>query len=232
MDLPGTASARRRSWRDGSGTFNRQRPAAPGEEVGGDQDDPAEAGDQPGRGRRRRLLHRRGRPAGPGAHRRPERPATAPGDVARTGGGGHRGPGLAVVVRHGGCDLVRRSGAFDVRIDVARLRPGQSIEGTWRLGIDSDPAVVGGFWTAERREMSALFRTWPATYRWTGTVTLGRRGSLVVVAHPPRATRLPVSCGTARRVRCRAGWCGGPGRRRPRPGGRPRAWPGCWTRSS
>jgi hypothetical protein len=47
---------------------------------------------------------------------------------------------------------VRRSGAFDVRIDIARLRPGQSIEGTWRLGIDSDPAVVGGFWTAERRE--------------------------------------------------------------------------------
>jgi ABC-2 type transport system permease protein len=28
------------------------------------------------------------------------------------------------------------------------------------------------------------------------------------------------------------GWCAGPGRRRPRPGGRPRAWPGCWRRSS
>jgi hypothetical protein len=27
-------------------------------------------------------------------------------------------------------------------------------------------------------------------------------------------------------------WCGGRGRRRPRPGGSPRAWSGCWTRSS
>ncbi len=36
----------------------------------------------------------------------------------------------------------------------------------------------------------------------------------------------PVSCC------CRGGWCGGPGRRRLRRGGRPRAWPGCWRRSS
>jgi len=27
-------------------------------------------------------------------------------------------------------------------------------------------------------------------------------------------------------------WCGGRGRRPPRPGGPPRAWSGCWTRSS
>jgi hypothetical protein len=37
-------------------------------------------------------------------------------------------------------------------LHVAHLRPRQSIEGTWQLGIDSDPAVVGGFWTAERRK--------------------------------------------------------------------------------
>jgi hypothetical protein len=33
-------------------------------------------------------------------------------------------------------------------------------------------------------------------------------------------------------VRLPGWWCGGRGRRRPRPGGSPRAWSGCWTRSS
>jgi hypothetical protein len=109
---------------------------------------------------------------------------------------------------------------------------GRALKGPGGSASTATRPSLGGSGPPSGARMSALFRTWPATYRWTGTVTLGRRGSLVVVAHPPRATRLPVSCGTARRVRCRAGWCGGPGRRRPRPGGRPRAWPGCWTRSS
>jgi hypothetical protein len=65
--------------------------------------------------------------------------------------------------------------------------------GTWQLGIESDPVVVGGFWTAERRQavvelvldilrgwrptglppvmavvtrLAPVFRSWPTTYRW------------------------------------------------------------------
>jgi hypothetical protein len=76
------------------------------------------------------------------------------------------------------------------------------MKGTWRLGIDSDPAIVGGFWTAERRQdvvelvldvvrgwrptglpplmavvtrLAPVFRSWPTTYRWRGTVTLGNQ---------------------------------------------------------
>jgi hypothetical protein len=90
-------------------------------------------------------------------------------------------------------------------LHVAHLRPRQAIEGTWQLGIDSDPAVVGGFWTAERRQdvvelvldvvrgwrptglpplmavvtrLAPVFRTWPTTYRWRGTVTLGNQPTL------------------------------------------------------
>jgi hypothetical protein len=84
--------------------------------------------------------------------------------------------------------------------DLARLRPRMTVEGTWRLGIDDNPAVVGGFWTVERRQdraelvlavdqgwrpaglpplmtavtrLAPVFRSWPTTYRWSGTVTLG-----------------------------------------------------------
>jgi hypothetical protein len=90
-------------------------------------------------------------------------------------------------------------------LHVAHLRPQQTIDGTWQLGIDGDPAVVGGFWTAERRQddvelvldvvqgwrptglpplmaavtrLAPVFRTWPTTYRWTGTVTLGNQPTL------------------------------------------------------
>jgi hypothetical protein len=90
-------------------------------------------------------------------------------------------------------------------LHVAHLRPQQAIEGTWQLGIDSDPAVVGGFWTAERDQnvvklvldidrgwrptglpplmagvtrLAPVFRTWPTTYRWRGTVTLGNQPTL------------------------------------------------------
>jgi hypothetical protein len=90
-------------------------------------------------------------------------------------------------------------------LHVAHLRPRQAIEGTWRLGIDSDPAVVGGFWTAERRRdvvelvldidrgwrptglpplmaavtrLAPVFRSWPTTYRWRGTVILGNQPSV------------------------------------------------------
>jgi hypothetical protein len=123
----------------------------------------------------------------------------APGDVELDPGSG----GMAA--------LRARDGGHRARLElapalhVAHLRPRQSIEGTWQLGIDSDPAVVGGFWTAERREdvvelvldidrgwrptglppliaavtrLAPVFRTWPTTYRWTGTVTLGNQPTL------------------------------------------------------
>jgi len=80
-----------------------------------------------------------------------------------------------------------------------------TVEGTWRLGVDDNPAVVGGFWTVYRRHdrvelvldvvqgwrpaglpllmnavtrVAPVFRSWPATYRWSGTVTLGDRPTL------------------------------------------------------
>jgi hypothetical protein len=89
--------------------------------------------------------------------------------------------------------------------DLARLRPRMAVEGTWRLGIDDDSAVVGGFWAVERRRdraevllavdrgwrasglpplmaavtrLAPVFRSWPTTFRWSGTVTLGDRPTL------------------------------------------------------
>jgi hypothetical protein len=114
--------------------------------------------------------------------------------------------------RSGGIAALRaRNGGHRARLElapalhVAHLRPQQTIEGTWQLGIDSNQAVVGGFWTAERRQdvvelvldvvlgwrptglpplmaavtrLAPVFRTWPTTYRWRGTVTLGDRPTL------------------------------------------------------
>jgi hypothetical protein len=114
--------------------------------------------------------------------------------------------------RSGGIAALRaRNGGHRARLELApalhvvRLRPRQAIEGTWQLGIDGDPAVVGGFWTAERRQdvvelvldivqgwrptglpplmaavtrVAPVFRTWPTTYRWRGTVTLGNQPTL------------------------------------------------------
>jgi hypothetical protein len=84
--------------------------------------------------------------------------------------------------------------------DLAQLPRGAAMEGTWRLGIDRDPAVVAGTWTAKRRndhvdlvvdvtqgwqpsgrpllmgivtKLAPIFRTWPTTYRWSARVTLG-----------------------------------------------------------
>jgi hypothetical protein len=84
--------------------------------------------------------------------------------------------------------------------DLARLRPRMSVEGTWQLGIDGTAGVVGGCWTVERcrdridlvldvtqgwrpaglpplmaavTRLAPVFRRWPTTYRWSGTVTLG-----------------------------------------------------------
>ena len=80
-----------------------------------------------------------------------------------------------------------------------------TVEGTWRLGIDGDPAVVGGFWTIYRHQdrielvlgvvrgwrptglpplmtavtrIAPVFRRWPTTYRWSGTLILGDRPTL------------------------------------------------------
>jgi hypothetical protein len=82
--------------------------------------------------------------------------------------------------------------------DLAQLPPGAAMEGTWQLGIDRDPAVVAGTWTAERHDnhvdlvvdvtrgwqpsglpllmgivtkVAPVFRTWPATYRWSASGT-------------------------------------------------------------
>ena len=76
--------------------------------------------------------------------------------------------------------------------------PGETAGGRWRLGVDQDPAVVAGAWTARRRRDRAgwasrdpglaaggaaaahgrppraapVFRSWPTTYRWSATVDL------------------------------------------------------------
>jgi len=84
--------------------------------------------------------------------------------------------------------------------NLARLRPGAEAAGDWRLDIDDTSAVVGGIWAAERRQdhvdlvldvtrgwtprglpplmaavtrVAPVFRTWPTTYRWSATITLG-----------------------------------------------------------
>jgi hypothetical protein len=114
--------------------------------------------------------------------------------------------------RSGGIAALRaRKGGHRARLElapalqVARLRPQQSIEGIWQLDIDGDPAVVGGCWAAERRQdvvelvldvlrgwrptglpplmaavtrVAPVFRTWPTTYRWRGMVTLGNQPTL------------------------------------------------------
>jgi hypothetical protein len=114
--------------------------------------------------------------------------------------------------RSGGIAALRaRNGGHRARLELApalhveHLRPQQTIEGTWQLGIDGDPAVVGGFWTAERRQdvvelvldvvlgwrptglpplmaavtrLAPVFRSWPTTYRWRATVALGNRPTL------------------------------------------------------
>src|SRR5215218_4696689 len=70
----------------------------------------------------------------------------APGDVEVD----PRSGGIAALRAHNGGHRARLELA--PALHVAHLRPRQSIEGTWQLGIDSDPAVVGGFWAAERRQ--------------------------------------------------------------------------------
>jgi hypothetical protein len=124
----------------------------------------------------------------------------APGEVELD----HRSNGIAA--------LRARNGGYRARLelapalpDLARLRPRMTVEGTWRLDIDSTAAVVGGCWTVERRQdlielvvdvtqgwrpaglpplmaavtrLAPVFRSWPATYRWSGTVTLGDRPTL------------------------------------------------------
>jgi hypothetical protein len=84
--------------------------------------------------------------------------------------------------------------------DLAKQPRGVAMEGTWQLGIDRDPVVVAGTWTLARRDnhvdlvvdvtrgwqpsglpllmgivtkVAPVFRSWPATYRWSARVTLG-----------------------------------------------------------
>jgi hypothetical protein len=89
--------------------------------------------------------------------------------------------------------------------DLAWFRPRMSMEGTWRLDVDGTAAAVGGVWTVERRQdrvelvldvtegwrptglpplmaavtrLAPVFRRWPTTYRWSGTVSLGDRPTM------------------------------------------------------
>jgi hypothetical protein len=89
--------------------------------------------------------------------------------------------------------------------NLARIRPRMSMEGTWRLDVDGTAAAVGGVWTVERRQdrvelvldvtegwrptglpplmaavtrLAPVFRRWPTTYRWSGTVSLGDRPTM------------------------------------------------------
>jgi hypothetical protein len=89
--------------------------------------------------------------------------------------------------------------------DLTSLASGMRVRGVWRLGVDDDPAVVGGTWTARRSgdrvdlvldvtggwrptglpllmaavtRVAPVFRNWPTTYRWTATVTLGNEPAL------------------------------------------------------
>jgi hypothetical protein len=89
--------------------------------------------------------------------------------------------------------------------DLTSLASGVRVRGVWRLGVDDDPTVVGGTWTASRSgervdlvldvtrgwrpkglpllmaavtRVAPVFRRWPTTYRWTATVTLGNEPTL------------------------------------------------------
>ncbi|HKQ01616.1 MAG TPA: hypothetical protein VJ735_14920 [Actinomycetes bacterium] len=127
---------------------------------------------------------------------------------------GPRAPGdVELAPRTNGIAALRaRNGGHRARLELApalpdlvRLRPQMTIEGTWRLGVDDDPAVVSGAWTLERHQdraglvlhvdqgwrparlpplmtavtrLAPVFRSWPTTYRWSGTVTLGDQPTL------------------------------------------------------
>jgi hypothetical protein len=89
--------------------------------------------------------------------------------------------------------------------DLMSLASGVRVRGAWRLGVDDDPAVVTGTWTARRSgdrvdlvldvtrgwrpkglpllmaavtRVAPVFRNWPTTDRWTATVTLGNEPTL------------------------------------------------------
>jgi hypothetical protein len=108
-------------------------------------------------------------------------------------------------LRAGGGGHTARLALEPVLADLARLAPGASLAGRWRLAVDGDPAVVAGSWTAGRTRdrvdlvldvtrgwrprrlpplmaavtrVAPVFRTWPTTYRWTATVTLGDQPTL------------------------------------------------------
>ncbi len=103
----------------------------------------------------------------------------------------------AVTASAGGHDVVL---GFDPPFPAGSVRPEASVTGDWHLEIDEMP-VVGGTWQAEPAgdgtvgvtvevtrgweptglpalmavvtRVVPVFRRWPTTYRWTGTVTPG-----------------------------------------------------------
>jgi hypothetical protein len=118
---------------------------------------------------------------------------------------GPAGTGIAALRAAGGWPPTHTARlGFDPALpDVARLVPGETAAGSWRLGVDHDPAVVAGTWTAGRRRdrvelrlevtrgwrprglpllmaavtrVAPVFRSWPTTYRWSATVDLGGVG--------------------------------------------------------
>ena len=115
-----------------------------------------------------------------------------------------RSGGIAALRAHNGGHRARLE-LTPALPDLARLRPGATVEGSWRLGIDGTAAVVGGVWAVERRQdrvelvldvvqgwrpkglpplmtavtrLAPVFRSWPTTYRWSATVTLGERPTM------------------------------------------------------
>ena len=135
-------------------------------------------------------------------------PTTDPAARRHTGPWRGRGslgvPGIASL-RAGSGEHAANLGLEPAVPDLTSLASGVRVRGVWRLGVDDDPTVVGGTWTARRSgdrvdlvldvtrgwrpkglpllmaavtRVAPSFRRWPTTDRWTATVTLGNEPTL------------------------------------------------------
>jgi hypothetical protein len=87
--------------------------------------------------------------------------------------------------------------------DVARLQPGASATGAWRLDIDSSPAVVGGTWTVERRREQVdlvldITRGWTPRGLPPLMAAVTRVALSFVRGRRPTAGQPPSRCATSR----------------------------------
>lgn len=128
--------------------------------------------------------------------------------------------GVATIVRDHGGRRVR----LELRPsmpDVATLGDGESVRGRWRVFVADRPALTGGNWTLTRTgetvqatldvtqrwrpgrqpplvavvtRVVPVFRTWPLTYRWTATITLGESPAMVSRWARTAAAGRPVAC--------------------------------------